>query len=117
MRAASRSTAWQRVAQEVLLVEQVLGRVAGDGELAAQREAGAGRPRAVERVGDRALVRGDVADRRVELAEREAQRGHERIIEPAGRAPRAPASVALRERAGSGSASPSLSRPKHSRPR
>ena len=41
------------VTQEVLLVEQVLGRVAGDGELAAQRESGAGGPRSVDRVGDR----------------------------------------------------------------
>ena len=57
-----------RVAQEVLLEQQVLGRIAGDRALGEQDEA-ARRPRArgLERGGDPLLVAGEVADDGVDL--------------------------------------------------
>ena len=70
-----------RVAQEVLLVEQVLWRVAGNRELPEQDELRPLGPRRLDRGHNCGLVGGDVADRRIELAERQAQRGHTRIIE------------------------------------
>ena len=88
-----------RVAQEVLLVEQVLGRVAGDRQLAEQRQVRLLIARAAERRLDRGLVGGDVAHRGIQLAERQAQRGHTTIIghrasRPGPARRRAPAPVA-----------------------
>ena len=57
--------------QEVLLEQQVLGRVAADGELGEQHEACAALARGRDAVADLALVAGDVADHGVHLAERD----------------------------------------------
>ena len=78
-----------RVAQEVLLVEQILGWIARDRELTERDELGASVTGTGDRVRDRSLVRRDIADRRVGLAERQAEHGkgaHRPIIaeRPAG---------------------------------
>ena len=64
-----------RVAQEVLLEQQVLGRVAGDGQLGREHELGAAVARGLDRAGDPRGVALHVADDAVELGEREAERG------------------------------------------
>ena len=60
--------------EEVGLEQEILGRVAVHGELGEDRDLGAGRARAVQRVDDRGLVAIDVADGRVDLGERDPQR-------------------------------------------
>ncbi len=73
-----------RVAQEVLLVEQVLGRIAGDRELAEEHQCRR-RARAQRRSTPRSHASLAAMSPTVgfELAERQAQRGHARIIEHA----------------------------------
>ena len=61
-----------RVGQEVLLEQQVLGRVAGDRQLGEERELRAGLARARELLADLGLVAGDVADGGVDLGEGDA---------------------------------------------
>ena len=58
-----------RVGQEVLLEQQVLGRVAGDRQLGEEHELRAGVARLGDAGEDARLVAGDVADDRVELGE------------------------------------------------
>ncbi len=61
-----------RVGQEVLLEQQVLGRVAGDRQLGEERELRAGLARARELLANLGLVAGDVADGGVDLGEGDA---------------------------------------------
>ena len=63
-----------RRAHEAGPQEEVLGRVAGDGELGEEREVGAGLPRLLEPVEDEGAVAVEVADGRVDLRECEAHR-------------------------------------------
>ena len=63
-----------RVAQEVLLEQQVLRRVAGDRQLGERDELCAGLLGAGDAVADRGFVAGEIADGGVELAQGEAQR-------------------------------------------
>ena len=65
-----------RVGEEVLLEQQVLGRVAGDAELGEERELRAGLARARELLAHLGLVAGDVADGGVDLGERDAHSPH-----------------------------------------
>ena len=58
----------------MVLEEEILRRVAGDRQLGEDDELGAGLFRALDPGGDLPLVSGDVADGRVHLAEREAER-------------------------------------------
>jgi hypothetical protein len=59
---------------EVRLQQEVLGRVAGQGQLGEHDELRAGLPRTRGRVGDPGGVPVDVADDRVDLRQRDAQR-------------------------------------------
>ena len=61
------------VPEEVVLEEEVLGRVSGDRELWKGDELGSGVASVFDAGGDLSLVCGDVADRRVHLAEGEAE--------------------------------------------
>ena len=61
------------IAEEVLLEQQILGRVAGDRQLRKQHQLSAGALRGVDPVGDLFLVTGDVPDRRIHLAQGELQ--------------------------------------------
>src|SRR6185312_8475801 len=61
-----------RVGQEVLLEQQVLGRVAGDGQLGEERELRPGLACASELLAHLGLVAGDVADGGVDLGEGDA---------------------------------------------
>ena len=63
--------------QEVLLEQQVLGRVAGERELGEQHQLGAGVARAGDVLAHQARVALEVADARVDLRERERQRGEQ----------------------------------------
>ena len=103
-----------RVAQEVFLVEEVLRRVSGDGELAEHGEAGPGPAGLGERGRDRPLVAGDVADRRVELAQREPERPHTRNYRASSSS--SPWTTPRARSAGSGTARASLVTPKQSDP-
>ena len=60
-----------RVGEEVLLEQQVLGRVAGDRQLGEERELRAGLACARELLANLGLVAGDVADGGVDLGERD----------------------------------------------
>jgi len=63
-----------RAREEVLLEEQVLGRVAGDRELGEEDEVGAGGLRLVQAADDALAVPSQVADDRVDLRESEPHR-------------------------------------------
>src|SRR5215213_4072797 len=66
-----------RVGEKVLLEQEVLRRVAGDGELGEQDELGACGPGTAQVVEHAPLVAGDVPDHGVHLGQRDAQRaGH-----------------------------------------
>ena len=62
-----------RVGEEVLLQQQVLGRVAGDRQLGEEDHLGSRAARAAQAVADLRLVAGDVADDGVDLGQRDAQ--------------------------------------------
>ena len=66
------------VGDEAGLEQQVLRRVAGDGQLGEHRQVAPGRLGLVERLGDPRHVVGQVADTGVDLAARDAQAGHGR---------------------------------------
>jgi hypothetical protein len=77
------------VAQEVLLEQEVLGRIAGEGELGEQHDLRAGVAGARDVVADLARVALEIADARVDLGERETQRwrggsGHASSQSPGG---------------------------------
>ena len=70
-----------RVGEEVLLEQQVLGRVAGDASSGKSTSSAPGVARALDVLADLRRVAGDVADGGFDLGEREAQRSrHARII-------------------------------------
>ena len=82
---ASSRSASARVGEEVLLEQQVLGGIAGEGQLGEHHEVGPVASRRLDPVADQLRVACDVPDGGVDLAQRQAHRPGPAQFVPAGR--------------------------------